>query len=217
MGIIDYSIHKTIGDRTMDALFYVRYNGKAKGPFTFAQLQHFAGTNQITRETPVLIKDQTEWKPAEQIPGIFPQVDYQLDGQPDVDNSLESPQETVKQPPTGTAEQTASVPEPAKEEKPKKERAQAIVLAIFLGWFFGAHRTYLGKDSAFQVAVPLVGAVVWFVFFLIFIGMESSVLAIAIVTVLCIMFTFGIMEAFSLADAIKLLLMTDEKFDELYN
>lgn len=204
----------------MDAQFYVRYNGKAKGPFTLAQLQHFASTNQITREMPVLIKDQTEWKPAGQIPGIFTQIDYQLDGQPDVEKSLESTPEPAKQEPTGTTEQTALVPEPAKEEKPKKERAQAIVLAIFLGWFFGVHREYLGKGATFQIAVPGGVTVLWIM--LMFIGGTGAFeaytgLAFIIITVFCVMLAFGIMEAFSLADAIKLLLMTDEKFDELYN
>ena len=207
----------------MDALFYVRYNGKTKGPFTLPQIRHFVKTNQITPETPILVSGSAEWRRAVDVEGVFimelanktkESSQEQKTSEPGPNKPFFSSMLSMNTETTGNNPSSSPVKE---SEHPKKERTQAIVLAIFLGWCFGVHRFYLGKDSAFQVAVPLVGFVVWFVFFTRFFKEQDSTFAFTVVTILCIMLTFGVMEAFSIADAIKLLLMTDEKFDELYN
>ena len=57
-----------------EALYYVMYNDKVKGPFTFAQMQHFVLTNQISRTTFVMRKGANSWESAEQIAGLFPRI-----------------------------------------------------------------------------------------------------------------------------------------------
>ena len=183
-------------------MFYVEYNGKRKGPFTFKNLQHFVKTNQINEETPVLIDGYTEYVPAKQIPWLFTEEEEE-----------EVKEETHEQP-----EPKPTTTTPFKPSRPKKERAEAVVLAIFLGWLLGAHRIYLGDPRMFQILVPIFSFLLWI---LVFGGMaqnyETRNMSFIIATASCASLAFFLMEMFSLADAVRFLLMTDERFDELYN
>ena len=79
-----------IGDTMETNQFYVAYNGKGKGPFTLKQLQHFAKTNQITPETPILVKGSTEWRRAGEIAGLFPKPQFTEQVQPLESKPVES-------------------------------------------------------------------------------------------------------------------------------
>ena len=56
----------------MDPEFYIIYGNKVKGPFSLMQTLHFVKTGQITRETKVLLRGQTEWKNAGSVPELYP-------------------------------------------------------------------------------------------------------------------------------------------------
>lgn len=56
----------------MNPEFYIIYENKVKGPFPLVQVQHFVKTNQITRQTLVLLRGQTVWKMAGCISELYP-------------------------------------------------------------------------------------------------------------------------------------------------
>lgn len=93
----------------------------------------------------------------------------------------------------------------------KKERKQAIVLALLLGWCC-AHLIYI-EDWDKLLWLLLVPAIVLFVTAFLSISMDNNMLIVSI----AVSVVLGLLETFSIFDAVNLILMTDEKFDELYN
>ena len=101
--------------------------------------------------------------------------------------------------------------------KPKKERKRAIVLAIFLGWFFGVQRIYLERSCDYILSTIIGSGVLLLFFWSVLKKWWGNSWGYIPGLLIGVLIAGCIFEIIALMDAVGLLLMTDEEFDELYN